>query len=132
MPSGQLFGSDKRSYVVLGDSTFIWPHTKAISFDRKDTTMNVSQEQAIAILEAFGIHEFSATAAPGLAALLILNPDLTDAQLISEEDGSLKHLARKKIGWLVDVVWPAVSGYVDQVIAVAIPTARQLAGVAAA
>ena len=84
----------------------------------------MNQQQILAILRAFGIQEFDSAIQPALVATLIINPNLTDDQLRSEEDGTIKHAARKKIGWVVDIVWPVIEPYVEQAITAAIPEAR--------
>lgn len=52
-------------------------------------------------LEAFGLPMLAAQLQPAIA----LNPTITDAELVSSEDGTLKHAIRGKIGWLVDFIW---------------------------
>jgi len=86
----------------------------------------MNTQQVLQILELEGISLASAKLAPAIAALLIKDPSLTDAQLVSTEDGTLKHYVRTKIGFFVDLFWSDVEPYVEQAITASIPQARSL------
>ena len=79
------------------------------------------------LLEQYGIQAFGATVIPNLALIIATNPNASDTDLVSREDGFMKHTVRGKIGWFVDFVWPFVAQYVDLAITQAIPEARALA-----
>lgn len=88
--------------------------------------MNINQ--ILAILKIYGITDVQNQIVGPLAVQIIANPGITDEQLTSDEDGSLKHFVRGKVGWAVDIIWPFIHTYVDQIITTAIPQARAIAG----
>lgn len=88
--------------------------------------MNTAQT----ILQMYGIPYAVQQFEPAIAAQLVINPALTDAQLVADEDGTLKHFVRGKIGFFVDFVWPAVEPELDSILALAVANVRANAAVA--
>jgi hypothetical protein len=84
----------------------------------------MNNQTILAILKAFGINEVANTIVALVTVQLAINPGATDAQLLSQEDGTIKHAIRGKIGWAIDIIWPFVGSYVDQAITQAIATVR--------
>lgn len=92
------------------------------------TDLNSPEAQfAEHLLEQYGVQAFGATVVPNLSLIIATNPGVSDNSLVSDEDGTMKHLVRGKIGWMVDFVWPFVSQYVDLAIRQAVPEARAAA-----
>lgn len=84
----------------------------------------MNEQQILQILAQFGVSNLSNALVAGVQALLAKNPTAADADLLSEDDGSLKHIIRGKIGFLVDLLWPDIQPYLDQAISAAIATVR--------
>ena len=84
----------------------------------------MNEKQILQVLAQFGVANLSNALTAAVTVLLAINPASTDADLLSEEDGSIKHIIRTKIGWLVDFIWPEVQPYIDQSIRSAISTVR--------
>jgi len=84
----------------------------------------MNEKQILQVLAQLGVSNLANALTAGVAVLLATNPAATDADLLSEDEGTLKHTIRKKIGWLVDLVWPSIQGYLDQAIRTAIATVR--------
>jgi hypothetical protein len=84
----------------------------------------MNEQQLLGVLAAFGVSNLANSLVAGITVMLAKNPNATDDDLLSEDDGTIKHAIRQKIGWLVDIVWPAVQPYVDQSIRAAIAMAR--------
>lgn len=80
-----------------------------------------------ALLAKYGVQAFGSVVVPTMALVIYANPKITDEQLVSEEDGTLKRQVRHHIGWGVDFVWPFVDQYVDLAVRHAIPEARAAA-----
>ena len=91
----------------------------------------MNERQILQVLAQFGVSNLSNALTAGVTVLLARNPAATDAELLSEESGTTKHAVRKKIGWLVDLIWPEVEAYVDQAIRSAIVSVRVEMGRAA-
>ena len=92
------------------------------------TDLNSPEAQyAEHLLEQYGVSAFGATVVPNLSLIIATNPGISDNSLVSDEDGTIKHLVRQHIGWFVDFVWPFVAQYVDLAIRQAIPAARAVA-----
>lgn len=88
---------------------------------------NLNESQVLQLLQVEGIGQLEKVILPAITVQIMLNPSITDAQLLSTEDGSMKHFARKKIGFFVDFVWPFIEPTVDSAITAAIPQARAAA-----
>ena len=88
---------------------------------------NITESQVLQLLQVQGESELVKMILPAITVQIMLNPSITDAQLLSSEDGSMKHFARKKIGFFVDFVWPFIEPTVDAAITAAIPPARAAA-----
>lgn len=84
----------------------------------------MNEQQLLQVLAAFGITNLANSLVAGITVLLIKNPNATDAELLADDDGTLKHTIRGRIGWLVDLIWPEVQPYVDQAIRQAIAQVR--------
>lgn len=44
------------------------------------------------------------------------DPAADDATIAARADGDLKHYARGKVGWVVDLLWPFIEPEIDQAI----------------
>jgi len=75
-------------------------------------------------LKVYGIPLVAEGFVAPLSALLAKDPSLTDAQLVSNEDGSLKHYVRRKIGFFVDLVWPEIEPALDSLLQAAVAIVR--------
>jgi hypothetical protein len=76
------------------------------------------------LLEQFGLPALASQIVPAIQIKIATNPVVTDAQLVADEDGSLKHMIRGRIGWLVDFIWPDIQPTLDEVITQAAADAR--------
>jgi len=88
----------------------------------------LTETQSLQLLELIGLPNVAKLFTAGVFVLLAKNPSATDQELLSEDEGSLKHRARKHIGFLVDLVWPEISPYLDQVLTQAIAQVRAITG----
>jgi hypothetical protein len=88
-----------------------------------------TEQEALQILETFGIKAFDKTVVPVVETQIIMNPTITDTTLVSEDDGTVKHLLRKEISWGVDIIWPFIVPYVTVAVTNAIATARAALGI---
>jgi hypothetical protein len=84
----------------------------------------MNEQQIVKVLAQFGVSNLANALVAGIVVLLAKNPNATDADLLSEDEGSIKHIVRGKIGWLVDLIWPDIQPYLDQSIRTAIATVR--------
>jgi len=84
----------------------------------------MNEKQILQVLAQLGVSNLSTALTAGVAVLLATNPAATDADLLSEDEGTLKHTIRNKIGWLVDLIWPSIQPYLDQAIRTAIASVR--------
>lgn len=70
----------------------------------------------LAMLEAYGLPVVAQGFVPVLTALKAANPGATAAQLAANEDGTLKHFIRGKIGFFVDLIWPFINPTLDSIL----------------
>ena len=84
----------------------------------------MNEKQILQVLAQFGISNLAGGLVAGVIVLLAKNPGATDADLLADDEGALKHAIRRKIGWLVDLLWPEIQPYLDQAIRAAIATVR--------
>jgi len=84
----------------------------------------MNEKQILQVLAQLGVSNLATALTAGVAVLLATNPAATDADLLSEDEGTLKHTIRTKIGWLVDLIWPSIQPYLDQAIRTAIANVR--------
>ena len=84
----------------------------------------MNESQILRVLAQFGVSNLANALTAAVIVLLAKHPAATDAEILSDEDGSIKHTIRKKIGFLVDLIWPEIHPYVDQAIRSAIAGVR--------
>jgi len=78
----------------------------------------------LASLASFGISIAQEQLVAAVKIKIAANPSITDEDLVSNEDGTLKHLVRGKIGFLVDFLWPDIEPTLNEVIFAAAAEAR--------
>jgi hypothetical protein len=92
----------------------------------KGHPMNIAS--ILALLEALakqsGLQTVEQSLLPIIIVYIATHPGVTDAEIVSSEDGTLKHYYRGKIGFGVDIIWPYVEPALEQAITAEIPAAR--------
>lgn len=85
----------------------------------------------LSYLSTFGIQLLQEQLVAAIKIKVLANPSISDTDLVSTEDGTLKHSVRGKIGFFVDFLWPDIEPTLDRVILAAAAEAHaEIAGVA--
>jgi hypothetical protein len=84
-------------------------------------------QQIIAIAEELGIPQIDTTLSSLIKVAIIINPTYNAQQIEDYIVGQLKHQARTKVSWFVDIIWPFISSYITAEVvkvydATAVPT----------